>query len=87
MSRLLHPLYHLLARSGMMRYLVPDRLRPRVVLFEANGRSHLRLMLGHRIAGSYDARQRRWDIRRPFRLFVDEQGLPKAETVERTSLN
>jgi hypothetical protein len=81
-SRVLHPLYHALARRGLVRRLLPGSLRPRLVVFRADGRSQPRLLLGGRIVGRYDARQGEWRIQRPFRLFVDEGVLPSLQEIE-----
>ncbi len=83
-SRLLHPLYRSLARRSIVRRLLPSRLKPRVVIFQASDRSHFRLLLGRRVVGRYDDRQRRWHIRRPFRLLVDVPSLPGAQAMETT---
>jgi hypothetical protein len=77
-SALLRPIYHGLARSGIVRHLVPVFLRPRVVVFRAGGGQRLRLMLGRRVVGEYVPGWRGWRFRRPFRLLVDEAALPKA---------
>jgi len=78
----LHPLYRLMSRSGMVHRLLPHRLRPRVVMFQADGFPQLRLLLGRRIVGRYDVRRRQWHIRRPFRLFVNEPSLPVVQEGE-----
>jgi hypothetical protein len=78
-SFLLHPIYSALARWGIVRPLLPARLRPRVVLFQANGRNDLRLLLGRRMVGRYDQRLDQWQIQRPLRLFVDERVLHRAQ--------
>jgi hypothetical protein len=51
-------------------------LRPRVFLFQAWQRAFFKLVMGGRVVGQYDGEQRQWRIRRPFRLFVDENALP-----------
>jgi SynChlorMet cassette protein ScmC len=75
-SRLLHGAYHALAGSGLFRRLPPLRLRPRLVVFQSNRERTFKLVMGRREAGRYDNGRRRWIIRRPFRLFVDESRLP-----------
>lgn len=83
-SSLLRPIYRSIARCGIVRHVLPTRLRPRVAVFQANGRSYLQLLLGRRVVGRYDARQRQWHIQRPFRLFVDEPALPRTGEIETT---
>lgn len=75
-SYVLYPCYRALARSGLFRVLMPPALRPRVVTFERDGAREMQLVLGRRIIGRRSAGAGRWTIRRPFRLFVDEQALP-----------
>ncbi|MHB8837183.1 MAG: S26 family signal peptidase [Candidatus Methylomirabilia bacterium] len=74
-SSLLRPLYHSLSRRGLIARWLPAGLRPRVVEFQARGRDRSRLLWGRHVIGRYDDRNRRWLIRRPFRLFVDERTL------------
>jgi signal peptidase I len=84
-SRLLHSAYHALANSGLFRGLLPRRLRPRLLVFQAQLGRTFKLVIGRREIGRYDDWQRQWIIQRPFRLFVDEARLspptplPKAE--------
>jgi hypothetical protein len=77
-SFLLRPVYHGLARTGIVRRLVPASLRPHAVVFGTGERARLRLLLGSRIVGEYVPSWRKWRFRRPFRLLVDEAALPKA---------
>jgi hypothetical protein len=73
---LLRPVYHGLARSGIVCRLVPGSLKPYVVVFRAGERQRLRLLLGRRIVGEYVPGWCKWRFRRPFRLLVDEAVLP-----------
>ena len=75
-SHVLNPCYRGLARSGLFRALLPPALRPRVVTFERDGAREMQLVLGRRIIGRRPAGAGAWTIRRPFRIFVDEQALP-----------
>jgi hypothetical protein len=70
-SRLLHAPYHALAAAGIARKLLPARWRPHVAVF---GETRL-LLWGRRVIGRYHAQRGRWEIRRPFRLLVDEADL------------
>jgi hypothetical protein len=74
---LLADLYRALSRSGVVYRLTPARLRPRVVCFLAPHGTFLKLLLGKWAVGQYDFRERRWRIRPPFRLFVNETALPQ----------
>jgi SynChlorMet cassette protein ScmC len=75
-SPLLHPLYQALSHRGLIARLMPAPLRPRVVVFRAQGRDQFQLLLGQRIIGRYDERRHQWRIQRPFHLFVDGGALP-----------
>ena len=75
-SHVLNPCYRGIARSGLFRALLPPVLRPRVITFEHDGAREMQLVLGSRIIGRRPAGAGVWTIRRPFRIFVDEQALP-----------
>jgi signal peptidase I len=77
-SRLLHPLYRAAAYRGRLARLLPLRLRPRLVAYETRGRRQVHLLMGKNIIGRYDAARDQWQIRRPFRLFVDKNALQRA---------
>ncbi len=76
LTRLLHPLYHRLAQSGLFKGRLATWLKPRLMYFpHANG-PEWQLWLGRFLIGRKLPRQSHWTIRRPFRLFVDEAILP-----------
>ena len=75
-SHVLHPCYRGLARIGLFRALLPPALRPKVISFERDGAREMQLVLGRRIIGRRPAGAGAWTIRRPYRIFVDEQALP-----------
>lgn len=75
-SYILNPCYRGLARCGIFRALLPASLRPRVITFVRDGEREMQLVLGSRIIGRRPAGAGVWTIRRPFRIFVDEQALP-----------
>ncbi|OPY93000.1 MAG: Peptidase S24-like protein [Syntrophaceae bacterium PtaU1.Bin231] len=75
-SHVLNPCYRGIARSGICRGLIPPALRPRVITFERDGAREMQLVLGGRIIGRRPAGAVSWTIRRPFRIFLDEQALP-----------
>ncbi|MBU0492288.1 MAG: hypothetical protein KKA73_05640 [Chloroflexi bacterium] len=77
-ERLLAPPYQALARWGGLRRLLPARLAPRVVASVEDNLLFFDLWIGRRMVGSYDHQQQRWEIQRPFHLFVDEGALPGA---------
>jgi SynChlorMet cassette protein ScmC len=75
-SPLLHPFYQALSHRGVIARVLPAPFRPRVVVFHAKGRDQFQLLLGQRIIGRYDDYVERWQIQRPFHLFVDGRVLP-----------
>ena len=76
-SNLLHPTYHRISHSGILRRLLSDRLTPRVFCFKRPGGAELQLLFGRFVAGRRPAGRGQWRIRRPFRLLVDETSLPQ----------
>jgi len=78
-----HRLYNLLAGIGPFDRLLPARLRPRLVRFGTPYQVFLKLLMGRHTVGQCDRRFERWQIRRPFRLFVDERALEVASLVFR----
>ena len=78
-SHVLNPCYRGLARSGLFRALLPSALRPRVITFERDDVMEMKLVLGRRLIGCCDPGESKWEIRRPFRLIVQEDSLPVIE--------
>ncbi len=74
-SFLLRPVYDRLARSGILRCCMPVWMEPRVISFNHSGGSELQLLMGRWVIGRRLPGMARWHIRRPFRLFVDEDSL------------
>jgi len=87
LSNLLRPLYHALSHRGVIVGLLPVPFQPRVVVFHAQGRDQFQLLLGQRIIGRYDDQQHQWQIKRPFRLFVNERVLQRQPDENRTGLS
>ena len=83
-SILLRPFYDRLARSGILRRLVPVSIEPRVISFNHSGGSELQLLMGRWVIGRRLPGMARWHIRRPFRLFVDEDSLPRNPARQRS---
>jgi hypothetical protein len=76
-SYLLRPAYSELAKVSIFTRLLPVQMRPRVVSFEQAAGQELQLLMGRRVVGRWLPGMTRWYIRRPFRLFVDEESLPQ----------
>jgi signal peptidase len=68
--------YRATSQLGLPRLIKPF-CRPRIVQFNVNGDIDISLMLGVHIIGHYCQSSNRWQIRPPFRLFIDESVLPK----------
>lgn len=75
MTTLLSPLYQSLSQRGLVARMMPHRFLPRVVTFQSGGQERLRLLLGQRIIGTYDAQAGQWRITRPFKLIVNAGSL------------
>lgn len=74
----LHKPYRLVAASGFGLWLLPAAWRPRCVETDSPlGGKRLHLVFLGKVVGRFDARRKAWDIRRPFRIFVDEAALPR----------
>ncbi len=76
MSSLLYPAYDWLSRSGIFGRLLPGQRKTRVVSFNRPAGRELQLHMGEWVIGKWMPHRRQWQIRRPFRLFVDEASLP-----------
>ena len=76
-ERLLSPLGGILVRWGVLRLLIPARLKPRVVVFGAGQSRSWQVLTGSTVAGRYDFARRQWCVKWPFRPFVDESSLPE----------
>jgi hypothetical protein len=82
-SGLLHPAYEWSARRGMFRRLLPAQMTPRVISFARPEGTELQLLMGRWLIGRRLPGRSRWHIRRPFRLFVDENSLLENPTRQR----
>jgi hypothetical protein len=76
LSGLLRPCYRGLEKSGLLHGLLSGWLKPRLVHFSRAEGSEWQLWLGNFLIGKKSPHQSSWSIRRPFRLFIDESGLP-----------
>jgi len=74
--RLIQPLYHRLAQSGLFQGRLTAWMKPRVIYFSRGTSPEWQLWLGKLLIGRKKPHQPEWSIRRPFRLFVDEASLP-----------
>lgn len=82
-STLFRGLYRRLAAGGGRHHLLPATLRPRVVAFgQRRLPPVLKLLVNGRNVGRYDAWLQRWQVDRPWRLFIDPATLPVPPTPE-----
>jgi hypothetical protein len=79
-SAILRPSYDCLANSGIFRRCLPAQMRPRVISLNRAVGKELQLLIGKRVVGRWPPGMSRWHIRRPYRLFVDEESLPENPT-------
>jgi hypothetical protein len=80
-SRLLQPMYHRLARSGLFQGLLGGWMKPELLCFSRGDGPEWQLWLGNLLIGRKLPHQAHWTIRRPFRLLVDEATLPPHSSV------
>jgi hypothetical protein len=76
LSRMLQPLYHRLSSSGLFQSLLCGWVKPQLLYFSRTEGPEWQLWLGNLLIGRKLPHQAHWNIRRPFRLFVDETTLP-----------
>ena len=69
--------YHLLARSGLLRYLLPLYKQMRIITVNRPVGEELQLLLGRWLVGRCNPGMEHWWIRRPFRIFIDVDSLPR----------
>jgi SynChlorMet cassette protein ScmC len=78
-SPLLHPFYQYLSQWGLIAWVLPASFRPRIVVFHTRDRDQFQLLLGQRIIGRYNNQRNKWQIQRPFQLFVGGRVLPRLQ--------
>lgn len=77
LSSSLRPSYNRLAKSGLIRRKLPNLMKIQVVSLNRGEGTELQLLMGRRVVGRWLPGMRGWHIRRPYRLFVDEETLPE----------
>jgi hypothetical protein len=68
---ILSPLYHWLAKTGLFQTLVSPLIRTQILYFKRPGCTELHIVLGIWVIGRRLQEANEWQIKRPFRLFVD----------------
>lgn len=74
--RRLHPLYRLMAQSVWPKKMFGALIQPRFLLFNRPDGVEIQMLIGHTIIGRYRQTEDGWQIRRPYRLLIDETSLP-----------
>ncbi len=69
--------YRGLARSGVVSRRLPSQWHPRLVCFPRKSGNEYQLILRGRVIGRLLPHKKIWRIHPPFRLFVDEESLPR----------
>jgi signal peptidase len=85
-SLLFRPVYHWLDQSGAFKHLMPLQKKMRVFSYNRPGGKELQLRFGRYPIGRLPPGRDKWQIRRPFRLFINEESLPK-ENLQYSSLS
>jgi signal peptidase I len=80
MSGILHSFYHFLSESGFFRKLLSCMVKTKVVCLRRPGGTEMQLLMGGKVIGRRFPGEAGWQIRRPFRLFVNEVSLPDEKT-------
>lgn len=70
-SRVLHPLYRTLAESGVFRISFLQLPKPTIIRFIKPDGVELQLFFGRYFIGRRRPGAKEWQIKRPFRLFID----------------
>jgi signal peptidase len=73
---MLHGVYRSISRTGIMRKLLPENKQIDVAVFERKNIKYPKIVFSGRTIGTYNLKEKRWDIKRPYRIFVDEAMLP-----------
>jgi signal peptidase S26 family len=76
-SRLLHPIYHKIADSGILLKLQRFFPKTHILEFHKNSGLELHFLMGNRVIGRRLPGMGCWQIAPPFRLFFDEASFPK----------
>jgi signal peptidase I len=76
-DKILHPVYAWLSKSGFFIKFKRFFPKMRIIEFHRLGGKEFHLMMGHQTIGRRLPEKDHWQIKRPFKLFVDVTSLPK----------
>jgi len=75
--RRLHPLYRGLSQLLWPKKMLRVLLKPRFLHFNKPDGAEIQMLIGHTVIGRYRQAEDCWQIRRPYRLLIDETTLPR----------
>lgn len=75
-SSLLHPSYRWLSRKGLVRMLMGGNSRIRILSLQRPDGEEFQLFFKNRPIGRRRPGAPNWEIKRPYRLLIDESTLP-----------
>jgi signal peptidase len=78
---LIRPFYYRLLLSDIFKNMLSRHVR--MLYFKRPEGTETQLLIGSWVIGRYRSGWRRWQIRRPFRLFIDESSLKNHENHEK----
>jgi signal peptidase I len=81
-SKALHPLYQRLSGSGICHDWLLHFSEMRLLYFKKPHGTEIQIIMGKWIIGRYIPQRDSWQIRRPFRPFIDTSALPKCEAID-----
>ena len=81
-SKALHPLYSRLSGSGIFHGWLSHFMEMRLLYFKKPGGTEIQLIMGKWLIGRYIPQRDFWQIRRPFRIFIDTSALPRSEAID-----
>jgi signal peptidase I len=81
-SKALHPFYHRLSGSGIFHGWLSRFMKMRLLYFKKPQGTEIQIMMGKWIIGRYIPQRDSWQIRRPFRIFIDISALPKGKAID-----
>ena len=81
-SKALHPLYQRLSGSGIFHGWLSPFTEMSLLYFKRPQGTEIQLIMEKWIIGRYIPKRDSWQIRRPFRLFIDTSALPKGEAID-----
>jgi len=73
--RLMRPAYLWASEKGLVRRLLPFRLKTRVLAVKRPQGTELQVLAGRRLIARRPARSGTWLVRRPFKLLIDARSL------------